>query len=624
LLWIFLSITSGVLYANNNQQQYDEIVIAIKKQEFKKANFLLATSSTKTEEIVQLIRYSKIMNEFGTYKKFPTVRDCKVLKLNSKYAQSLQFLNLGLYQMLYFFNKDTQAITNFKEALSIAKTLDNKVLKCEVLKAIFTYYKKLININDEEFTYFFSEYQKNRYDLFEKINYKITEVQLKVFNDTMNIDSNAMLQLLTNPSIKNSAYLEANANKSLGLYYDLRLKNYQKARFHYQKAVDLFAKNNDGMSINGYYSTKICVGVADYYLKNYSKAIQEFKAIDTSYTGKIISWNNLYKYVWLSNTYKELKKFDSAYFYLKKSHYIKNNLEQSKQNAIVSQIQIENRTHEKELENLHLKNDAKTNRAILYGTFFLFLILVIISILVYKNRAKKKQIVHQERLIKIQELENTLKNQELNDIDLILESQEKERQNIANELHDNLGSMLATLKLNFQNLKRQKEVINRNETKLYDKTDALLEEAYQKVRNIAHLKNLGVIGSEGLLVAVNKMAEKMSVLEKLKINVIPFGLTERLDNTIEVTLFRMIQELCTNIIKHSQASEVNIYLTQGSPNEINIIIEDNGIGFDPKTIINQSGIGLKNMEKKVEQMGGTFSIDSNLNTGTSIIIDLPL
>ncbi|WP_310558883.1 sensor histidine kinase [Flavobacterium sp.] len=329
---------------------------------------------------------------------------------------------------------------------------------------------------------------------------------------------------------------------------------------------------------------------------------------------------NYYKYIY----YKKSNDSRNAIISLEKSNLYRDSLDLHQQNLVVKELQTKYKTQEKELENLQLKTDAKTNRAIFYATVFLFLILIIISILGYKNIIKKKRIAEQDRRIKIQELENTLKNQELNDIDLILESQEKERQNIANELHDNLGSMLATLKLNFQNLKRQKEAVNLNETKLYEKTDALLEEAYQKVRNIAHLKNLGVIGSEGLLVAVYKMAEQMSVLEKLKINVIPFGLTERLDNTIEVTLFRMIQELCTNIIKHSQATEVNIYLTQGSPTDINIIIEDNGIGFDPKTIERKSGIGLKNIEKKVEQMGGTFTIDSNNNTGTSIIIDLPL
>jgi signal transduction histidine kinase len=86
----------------------------------------------------------------------------------------------------------------------------------------------------------------------------------------------------------------------------------------------------------------------------------------------------------------------------------------------------------------------------------------------------------------------------------------------------------------------------------------------------------------------------------------------------------MIQELCTNIIKHSQANEVNIYLTQHNNSEINIIIEDNGKGFNPKQAMLKDGIGLKSIEKKVEQMGGTFTIDSVISKGTTIIIDSPI
>jgi signal transduction histidine kinase len=337
---------------------------------------------------------------------------------------------------------------------------------------------------------------------------------------------------------------------------------------------------------------------------------------------KRVNKENINKFLYLN--YKDAKDLDKALFHLEIANKYHDSLNTEQQNIAINNFDTKYKTQEKELENLELKTNIKINNIILYLILSLLIIVLVISILGYKNITKKKKIAEQEKLIGIQKIEKILKDQELNDIDLMLESQEKERQNIANELHDNLGSMLATLKLNFQNLKRQNQTIKHQENKLYDKTDALLEEAYQKVRNIAHLKNLGVIGSEGLLVAVNKMAEKMSVLEHLKINVIPFGLTERLENTIEVTLFRMIQELCTNIIKHSQATEVNIYLTQGTPAEINIIIEDNGKGFDPKSIVCKSGIGLKNMEKKVEQMGGTFTIDSILTKGTSIIIDLPL
>jgi signal transduction histidine kinase len=376
-------------------------------------------------------------------------------------------------------------------------------------------------------------------------------------------------------------------------------------------------------------SNDICYNVMN-QASNYRQLYQYEKAIALLHQANQMPLIEHHKQVkenintFLYLNYKEANNRDKALYHLEIANAYHDSLNTEQQNIAVNNFDTKYKTQEKELENLRLKTNIKTNRMILYSFLGLVIILLIISILVYKNIIKKKRIAEQDKLIKIQELENVLKEQELNDIDLILESQEKERQNIANELHDNLGSMLTTLKMNFQNLKRQKEDINQQENKLYDKTDALLEEAYQKVRNIAHLKNLGVIGSEGLLVAVNKMAEKMSVLEKLKINVIPFGLNERLDNTIEVTLFRMIQELCTNIIKHSEATEVNIYLTQGVPTEINIIIEDNGKGFDPKTIVSKSGIGLQNMEKKVEQMGGTFTIDSIITKGTTIIIDLPL
>lgn len=203
----------------------------------------------------------------------------------------------------------------------------------------------------------------------------------------------------------------------------------------------------------------------------------------------------------------------------------------------------------------------------------------------------------------------------------MLESHERERQQIANELHDNLGSLLATLKLNFQNLSRYQKDENKS---LFEKTDALLEETYQKVRNISHLKNLGIVGSDGLVVAVKNMAEKMTVINRLNINVIPHGLTERLANLTEITLFRIIQELCTNIIKHSEANEVNIYLTQHNSNLLNVIIEDNGKGFDYKKVTKKDGIGLKTIEQKVEQMGGTFTVDSVISKGTTILIDIPL
>ncbi|MDI1256410.1 MAG: ATP-binding protein [Flavobacterium sp.] len=424
--------------------------------------------------------------------------------------------------------------------------------------------------------------------------------------------------IAANNASKNKA-LSLILYNNIGVVYNEKLQNPDSALFYYKKAA-LFIENRNP---NDICSDLINRAGCYYYKAEYAKALALLKKADAIKLTKNISNTKLIIYSILSLNYEGIGDYKNAYLMLYESNQISDTLLIEKQNLKISELNILYNTQKKELENLALKNNIKIKNIFLYSVIGLIIILILISILTYKNLQKKKKIAEQSELIQIQKLEKTLRDQELHEIDVMLESQEKERQRLANELHDNLGSMLATLKLNFQNLKSKAEHAER-ENKLYDKTDELIEEAYQKVRNISHLKNLGVVASEGLLSSVNKMASKMSVPEKLTINVIPFGLTERLENTLEITLFRIIQELCTNIIKHSGANEVNIYLTQHSTENLNIMIEDNGNGFDPKTLADTDGIGLKSIEKKVEQMGGNFTIDSILSKGTTIIIDLNL
>lgn len=407
---------------------------------------------------------------------------------------------------------------------------------------------------------------------------------------------------------------------NISVLYNEILQEHDSALVYIKKSFDIALKQNNKYDIS---IALINEAGCYYYKKEYQKAIELLKKAEK--IDVLNNKKNVKSYInnFLSLNYEALGDHKNAYHYLNEFLTVQNELDIEEQNIKISEFHTKYKSQEKEIENLNLKNKLQRNQIIVYSIVGLLLVIITIGILALKNISKKKKIAEQEKLIETQKLEKTLKDQELHDIDLILESQEKERQQIANELHDDLGSMLATLKLNFQNLKRN-ENPEKNENNLYEKTDNLIEEAYQKVRNISHLKNLGVVGSQGLLVAVKKMAEKMSILERLKINVIPFGLTGRLDNQTEVTLFRIIQELCTNIIKHSGANEVNIYLTQHNPKELNLIIEDNGTGFDPKIITQKGGIGLKSIEQKVEQMGGTFNIDSILTKGTTIIIDLPI
>ena len=111
--------------------------------------------------------------------------------------------------------------------------------------------------------------------------------------------------------------------------------------------------------------------------------------------------------------------------------------------------------------------------------------------------------------------------------------------------------------------------------------------------------------------------------EKLKINLVVLGLNERLPENIETVIYRVLQELINNIIKHAQANEVTIQLIRES-NEFMLMVEDNGKGFDLEKTMQQQGIGLKNITSRVEYLNGQVNYDTAVGKGTTVIIEIPL
>ena len=136
-------------------------------------------------------------------------------------------------------------------------------------------------------------------------------------------------------------------------------------------------------------------------------------------------------------------------------------------------------------------------------------------------------------------------------------------------------------------------------------------------------KNAGVIAHEGLLVAIELMAEKISDAKSIHMDVIHSGLEKPIESSLEISLFRIIQELVTNIIKHAQAFHATINLNQYEE-EINIIVEDNGKGMDTSQINFKQGMGLHSIKTRVEHLEGSSTIDSTPGKGTTIVIDIPI
>jgi signal transduction histidine kinase len=130
--------------------------------------------------------------------------------------------------------------------------------------------------------------------------------------------------------------------------------------------------------------------------------------------------------------------------------------------------------------------------------------------------------------------------------------------------------------------------------------------------------------NEGLSTALKEYAFRISKQNNIAIEVNTFGVEKRLNQSVEVNIYRIIQEWINNVIKYSGAKNLTIQLT-GYENEINILIEDNGKGFEKEILEKSKGWGWKNIKSRLEAINGVLEIDSREGfSGTSFIIDLPV
>lgn len=406
---------------------------------------------------------------------------------------------------------------------------------------------------------------------------------------------------------------------NVGVVYSNRLKDNDSARIQYFKALDLLKQNRGYLeNKNLYHDLLNNIGNSYRRSKEYQKALKYYKQAETLAIQKYYTKTKKILFGNMNATYYYLGDYENAYNYLYKYDSIKDQIDLSNQNTAISEIQEKYDNEKLRADNLENEAKRRQNRNWLIVALLALVIGTGIAILLQKNTTKKRLLAEQEALLKQERVDNLLKAQELVSIDAMIAGQEKERQRVANELHDDLGSLMATIKLHFDNANS-----NTKDPALQN-AQRLLEEAYQKVRGMAHSKNSGVMSDQGLLPAIKKMAQVISETNALEVTVEDFGMGERLENSLELNLFRMVQELVANAIKHAEATKVGIQLTQHEDN-LNIIIEDNGQGFDrSKVIADQTGMGLTTIEKRVEHLEGHFTVDSVLGRGTSILIDIPV
>jgi len=309
--------------------------------------------------------------------------------------------------------------------------------------------------------------------------------------------------------------------------------------------------------------------------------------------------------------------YKQAYQWLKKSSALSDSLQQKKLLEKMNALEISHQTSVKQQTINRLEQEKKENellarnknlRTILLG-IALGLSLVI-AFLAYLNYSKQRKLNEQISLSHQQQLLRIENKRKYDATHALLQGEEQERQRIAQDLHDSMGGMLANIRMSIS----KDGIGNINETNdIVQKLDRSISEMRRISRNLMPetLKNLG------LETALSELCESMSY-KKLRIQFEAFDLSENIPFETQLALYRITQESISNVIKYAQANNVIVQISQND-NLLNLTIEDDGVGFDKNQIT--KGLGLKNIENRVQLINGTVDITSAKGEGTTINVE---
>jgi two-component system NarL family sensor kinase len=536
----------------------------------------------------------------------------KKLGLKNKMAGSLTNLAV-IYKQLGNYDK---AVQNMSEALHIYTEAGDEAKQALVLNNIGKFY--LDNNKPEDA----KNYLLQSLSLAKKLNQKALEANARgnlmgyylkkeQFADGIKMGDIA-LKICKELGDENSV---ATIYNTLGVIYQ-KTKQYDKALEYNQQSIAIREGLKDQLGVGSCYKNIASIYIeqekfteADIYLKKAIAVFNQLKAknyLQEAYT-LAASMNEK------QNTYKE------ALVNMQLSQKIKDSLFNRKTADKINELQIKYETEKKE-QSIRLLNKqtiiqqlqiGKRNTTILI-ICGVFLVAIAFAGMFYGRYKLKQDARLQAEVIRQQDM--AAKG--------IIEAEERERKRIAGDLHDGVGQLFSAVKMNMNGLFERMSFTNDTERVLAEKTLALVDESCVEVRSIAHQMMPNVLLKMGLVSAVKDFVNKIDA-DKLKVLVETAGLNERLDNDVEIVLYRVIQECVNNVIKHARASVLDIQLIH-EDGEVAVTIEDNGRGFDTADKEKFEGIGLKNIITRVEYLKGTIEVSSAPGRGTLIAIHVPV
>jgi signal transduction histidine kinase len=201
----------------------------------------------------------------------------------------------------------------------------------------------------------------------------------------------------------------------------------------------------------------------------------------------------------------------------------------------------------------------------------------------------------------------------------MLKGQEEERSRLAKDLHDGLGGLLSGVKFSLSNMK-DNLIVTPDNMAVFERSLDMLDTSIKELRRVAHNMMPEMLTKFGLDEALREYSNSVTATKLLNVKYQSFGMHERLAKSFEIIIYRIVQELINNVLKHSLSSDVLVQLVKEG-HRVNVLVEDNGKGFDTSILETNKGAGWTSIKSRVDYLRGRIDIHSEINKGTSVTME---
>lgn len=431
-----------------------------------------------------------------------------------------------------------------------------------------------------------------------------------IYFEMMKYDSS---KYFYNKCIKLSEYVSDHTNagkacNSIGVIA-MYEKNEEQALGYFNKALYYSRINNDMQNISSVYNN---LGILNFRIDKLDEALAYF---DSSLTlskqyGFKEEMKDAYRHI--AEVHRNKEDYKDAYLNLQQYYDLHNDWLTEKGDVAGIEALFIKLKQENRILNLEKEQEKRKSQIILLNAAIIIMLLsALLGFRIYRISQKSKN------ARRIAELEKER-------FKAVIEAQEAERKRIAGDLHDSVGQMLSLTKLHLSGLMDLPGTFAPEHEQTISNSARIIDEVCQEVRSISHNLMPGPLIRLGLTAAVKELVRKINLSEKIQASFICNLNSDRLDENIEISLYRIVQEILNNILKHAKATKIGITLNRHKDEYLDLVIIDNGIGFDTELIKTSSGIGWKNIYSRLSIINGTMNVKSGKNSGSHISIRILL